>query len=48
MLDINDVKDDVDFDDDDDVDDNVVESNDDNDEWRIGLILLGGDNSMVS
>ena len=47
MLDINDVKDDVDFDDDD-VDDNVVESNDDNDEWRIGLILLGGDNSMVS
>jgi len=37
----------VDFDDDDDDDDdnNVVESND---EWRIGLILLDGDNSMVS
>jgi hypothetical protein len=39
----------VDFDDDDDDDDDVVvESNDDNDEWRIGLILLDGDNSMVS
>jgi len=39
---------DDDDDDDDDVDDNVVESNDDNDEWRIGLILLDGDNSTVS
>lgn len=36
-----DVDDDMDFDDD-------VESKDDNDEWRKELILLDGDNSMVS